>query len=62
MEAKLNAGQYKDRFAFEADFKLMINNAKTYNMPGSFVHNEALALDAFFDKSKCAYALLRLSR
>ncbi|KAI9057062.1 hypothetical protein FKP32DRAFT_1598551 [Trametes sanguinea] len=50
MSAKLESGQYKDRFAFEADFRLMINNAKTYNMPGSFAHNEALALESFFDK------------
>ncbi|KAI0718881.1 hypothetical protein C8T65DRAFT_569811 [Cerioporus squamosus] len=50
MGAKLKQGQYKNRFEFEADFKLMINNAKTYNMQGSFAHNEALALDLFFDK------------
>ena len=50
MHAKLESGQYKDRFAFEADFRLMVNNAKTYNMPGSFAHNETLALESFFDK------------
>ncbi|KAI0375461.1 hypothetical protein BV20DRAFT_960622 [Pilatotrama ljubarskyi] len=50
MSAKLASGQYKDRFAFEADFRLMINNAKTYNVPGSFAHNESLALESFFDK------------
>ena len=50
MGAKLEQGQYKDRFAFEADFKLMIKNAETYNMPGSFAYNEATALDSFFDK------------
>lgn len=51
MNAKLESGQYKDRFAFEADFRLMTNNAKTYNMPGSFAHNETLELESFFDKS-----------
>ena len=51
MGAKLESGQYKDRFAFEADFKLMINNAKTYNMPGSIVHNDAVTVDGWFDKS-----------
>ncbi|KAI8981206.1 hypothetical protein BD414DRAFT_93257 [Trametes punicea] len=50
MSAKLESGQYKDRFAFESDFRLMINNAKTYNVPGSFAHNESLALESFFDK------------
>ncbi|TBU50053.1 hypothetical protein BD309DRAFT_996445 [Dichomitus squalens] len=49
MGAKLEQGQYKDRFAFEADFRLMINNAKTYNVAGSFVHAEAVALESFFD-------------
>lgn len=52
MDAKLKQGQYKNRFEFEADFKLMINNAKTYNMQGSFAYNEAIALDSFFDKSE----------
>ena len=51
MGAKLEQGQYKDRFEFEADFRLMINNAKTYNMAGSFVHAEAVALESFFDTS-----------
>jgi transcription initiation factor TFIID subunit 2 len=36
MNAKL-AGTYKERF--EADFRLMIRNAKTYNMPGTFAYN-----------------------
>ena len=52
MNAKLESGQYKDRFAFEGDFRLMIANAKQYNMPGSYVHGEALALEAFFDKRR----------
>ncbi len=50
MGAKLEEGMYKDRFAFQADFRLMINNAKVYNLVGSFVHNEAIALESFFDK------------
>ena len=48
--AKLEAGMYKDRFAFEADFRLMVNNAKTYNLVGSYPHNEAIALETFFEK------------
>ncbi|KAH9858258.1 hypothetical protein C2E23DRAFT_892071 [Lenzites betulinus] len=50
ISAKLESGQYKDRFGLEADFRLMANNAKTYNMPGSFAHNETVALETFFDK------------
>ncbi|KAI9511720.1 hypothetical protein F5148DRAFT_1168299 [Russula earlei] len=51
MNAKLEAGMYKERFAFEADFRLMIRNAKTYNMPGTFAYSETLALESVFDKS-----------
>ena len=51
MTAKLEAGMYKERFAFEADLRLMIRNAKTYNMPGTFAYNETLALESVFDKS-----------
>lgn len=50
MSAKLEEGMYKDRFAFQADFKTMINNAKTYNVVGSFVHNEAISFETFFEK------------
>ena len=50
MGAKLEEGMYKDRFAFEADFHLMIENAKTYNGSGSYVHNEAIILETFFEK------------
>ncbi|KAM6498612.1 hypothetical protein JOM56_006560 [Amanita muscaria] len=48
--AKLEEGMYKDRFAFQADFHLMIENAKAYNAPGSYAHNEAIALETFFEK------------
>ena len=51
MNAKLEQGQYKDRFEFEADFRLMVSNAKTYNVAGSFVHSETLALESFFEAS-----------
>ncbi|KAH7907029.1 hypothetical protein BJ138DRAFT_1137716 [Hygrophoropsis aurantiaca] len=48
--AKLEEGMHKDRFAFEADFRLMIANAKQYNTPGSYAHNEAISLEVFFEK------------
>jgi len=51
MNAKLEAGMYKERFGFEADFHLMILNANTYNIPGTFSYNETLALESVFDKS-----------
>ena len=37
MNAKLEAGTYKERFAFEADFRLVIRNAKIYNIRGTIV-------------------------
>jgi transcription initiation factor TFIID subunit 2 len=53
MGAKLEEGMYKDRFAFQADFLLMVNNSKTYNTVGSFVHNEAITLETTFEKREC---------
>lgn len=50
MSAKLEEGMYKDRFAFEADFALMISNAKQYNVGGSYAYNEALAIETLFEK------------
>lgn len=52
ISAKVEAGMYKDRFGFEADFNLMTNNAKQYNVVGSYAHNEAITLQTFFDKRK----------
>ncbi|KIJ22155.1 hypothetical protein PAXINDRAFT_6271 [Paxillus involutus ATCC 200175] len=48
--AKLEEGHYKDRFAFEADFRLMISNAKQYSAAGSYAHTEAIFLETFFEK------------
>ncbi|KAJ6541894.1 hypothetical protein B0H19DRAFT_1175115 [Mycena capillaripes] len=50
MSHKLEEGKYSDRFAFQADFRLMMANAKTYNPVGSFVHDETLALETYFEK------------
>lgn len=50
MAGRLDSGGYKDRHEFKEDFKLMIANAKLYNQVGSFVHNEAIALETFFEK------------
>lgn len=50
MGAKLEEGMYKNRFAFEADFRLMISNAKQYNPGGTFAHAEAISLETFFEK------------
>ncbi|KAG8886099.1 hypothetical protein FRB98_001473 [Tulasnella sp. 332] len=50
MAAKLEAGAYPDRFAFEADFHLMINNAKLFNPPATSAHGHAIAMDDFFKK------------
>ncbi|TIB11129.1 hypothetical protein E3P92_02992 [Wallemia ichthyophaga] len=50
MGAKLDGGHYANRFEYEADFKLIVQNATTYNGPSSPVHKTALELDAVFDK------------
>ncbi|CAK5264367.1 unnamed protein product [Mycena citricolor] len=50
MSHKLDSGMYRDRFAFQADFRLMMANAKKYNPVGTFAHNEMLALETFFEK------------
>lgn len=50
MSHKLNAGLYKDRFAFRDDFKLMISNCYIFNgtesLPGKLAHT----FDVYFDK------------
>jgi transcription initiation factor TFIID subunit 2 len=58
MGSKLEQGMYKDRFEFQADFRTMVANAKQYNMPGSFVHNEAISLEVFFEKRKAFFSVL----
>ncbi|KAJ7508635.1 hypothetical protein B0H11DRAFT_37054 [Mycena galericulata] len=50
MSHKLEEGKYPDRFAFQADFRLMMANAKRYNPVESFAHNETIALETFFEK------------
>lgn len=57
MGAKLEDGMYKDRFGFQEDFRLMVSNAKRYNMPSSFAHNEAIALEIFFEKRTLSFQL-----
>lgn len=51
MNVKLEQGLYKDRGAFEADFRLMLKNCQLYNPVGTYAHNEAIHLDAFFEKT-----------
>ncbi|QRV80287.1 bromodomain associated protein [Ceratobasidium sp. AG-Ba] len=49
MKAKLDNRTYRDRAGFESDFKLMIQNAKTYNPPKTYAYNEAVALEKVFN-------------
>jgi transcription initiation factor TFIID subunit 2 len=49
MSAKLDQGKYKDKSAFEQDFRLLISNAKQYNMPKSAAYEDALELEKAFD-------------
>ncbi|KAI5120798.1 hypothetical protein M0805_002425 [Coniferiporia weirii] len=50
MGAKLQNGLYKNRQEFEADFRLLIQNCRTYNSPNTYAHNESVALENHFDK------------
>ncbi|KZT52907.1 hypothetical protein CALCODRAFT_501745 [Calocera cornea HHB12733] len=50
ISTRLEEGRYPDRFAFERDFRLMIQNAHTYNPSGTYAHTEANRLQEFFDK------------
>ena len=52
MSVKLQNGMYKSRQDFEADFRLMIRNGKTYNSVGTYAHGEAIGLEAFFEKGR----------
>lgn len=58
MGAKLEAGAYPDRFAFEKDLRLMINNAQLYNVVGTYAYNESKALEDFFSKRKLGACLI----
>lgn len=59
MGAKLEEGMYRDRFAFEADFRLMIANAKQYSPAGSYAHTEAIFFETFFEKCKSLHHRFR---
>ncbi|KAK0529562.1 hypothetical protein OC835_004301 [Tilletia horrida] len=49
MANKLDAGLYKDRFEFKADFELIISNALTFTPnPKMLVHQEALKFEKAF--------------
>ncbi|KAH8110586.1 hypothetical protein DFH11DRAFT_1619105 [Phellopilus nigrolimitatus] len=50
MGAKLQNGLYRNRQDFEADFRLMIQNCKTFNPPNTYAYNESVVLEAHFDK------------
>jgi transcription initiation factor TFIID subunit 2 len=52
MGAKLEAGNYKDLAAFEADFRLVMANCKQYNGDNTYPFNEAVAMESFFNKRK----------
>jgi len=41
---KLKKGEYHDVDAMKADFTLMVNNAKTYNVKGSQIYKDAVAI------------------
>ena len=43
-QAGIKADSYASLAAFEADMRLMFRNARSYNEPGSLVHNDAQAM------------------
>ena len=61
MEEKVKQRKYKDRSAFEQDFRLMIANAKLYNLAGSYAHNQAVALEKFFNDREFSIRYIRAS-
>ena len=62
MSTKLEDGRYKDRQAFESDFRLMVQNAWTYNPPGSFVHAESSEFESSFNKRMLFSVLINILR
>ncbi|TPX43013.1 hypothetical protein SeLEV6574_g05290 [Synchytrium endobioticum] len=47
---KLEGGEYDTPAKFEADMKLMFNNAQTYNQEGSEIYEDAVELQKLFEK------------
>ena len=47
-----------NREAFEADVRLIISNAKTYNAPGSPVYQKTVEFENFFNKGWCHSSLV----
>ncbi|GMR54969.1 hypothetical protein PMAYCL1PPCAC_25164 [Pristionchus mayeri] len=49
---KTRAGCYTNMAALEADIKLLVNNAKVFNEPGSTIHTDADTIMKVFTKKK----------
>ncbi|KAI6043621.1 hypothetical protein EDC04DRAFT_2562485 [Pisolithus marmoratus] len=47
MTAKVERGKYRSLEEFSTDFRLVINNAKIFNPPGSIYYNEAERIEAW---------------
>jgi ATP-dependent helicase STH1/SNF2 len=45
IKKRIKNGDYADLSLFRADFKLMFDNARTYNEEGSIVYEDANAMD-----------------
>mmetsp|Transcript_22785 Transcript_22785/g.67140 ORF Transcript_22785/g.67140 Transcript_22785/m.67140 type:complete len:513 (-) Transcript_22785:289-1827(-) len=50
IESRLDKGMYADTAEFVSDVRLVWSNAKTYNAPGTAVHNYALKLEDIFER------------
>ncbi|CDZ96230.1 TATA binding protein associated factor [Phaffia rhodozyma] len=50
VKAKLEDGQYPNRFAFATDVRLIPSNSMHYNQPGSHLYKLSEKFDAYFEK------------
>ena len=50
IKRKINSKEYKSQDEFEADFMLIVQNAKEYNVEGSDIYNEVEQLEEYFFK------------
>ncbi|EPX74274.1 RSC complex subunit Rsc4 [Schizosaccharomyces octosporus yFS286] len=56
MRSKARHGQYISMGEFYDDLRLMVNNAKTYNAPGSFVYECALLVEKSFTELEAKHS------
>lgn len=58
IRAKLEDGQYRDRFEFREDVHLIASNATLYNQPHSAIGRMSEKFASYFDKREPLSALV----